>query len=88
MVCPLCLWTFANVWHAVGWDVGLCVARVCLCVSVFMCACVCRGLAWDAIRLNLVYPQTVGMVGPACAPVAEGPAPLLHLLVSGRILAL
>ena len=20
---PLCLWTFANVWHAVGWDVRL-----------------------------------------------------------------
>ena len=57
MVCPLCLWTFANVWHAVGWDVGLCVARVCLCVSVFVCVCVCvcvcRGVALDAIKHNL-----------------------------------
>ena len=38
--------------------------------------------------VTLVSPQTVGMVGSACASVAEGTVPLLHLLVSGRIVLL
>ena len=38
--------------------------------------------------MTLVSPRTVGMVGSACAPVAEGTVPLLHLLVSGRIVLL
>ena len=38
--------------------------------------------------MTLLSPRTVGMVGSACAPVAEGTVPLLHLLVRGRIVLL